>query len=292
MGTGPQCELIHDPGGGAPLAQGTEMRSKIKSFSDPLPREMMPRVATVFAMRYAAQILIAVSSIAIAGLAAAQIGLWSDSAGLGLRPSGAVATETPGDPYAAAQVSSPDFTLYRGTRDTQRLGVVSSENYSGVTYPLSRRWGSSFEAGVIPESMSAPRRYSLSGEVGAALAKDHSLSVGLKLRHYDSASAIQPYSALSGGNGYALAPSTFDSSYEVRLNYRYGESSSFGFALGRDLEALTPGLASPLNGDRQLMFTGQHALTPNWGLTYDLLSDDPGLSMRVQGVRLGVRYRF
>ena len=252
----------------------------------------MPRVAPVFAMRYAAQTLVALGFIVVTGFAAAQIGLWSNSAGLGLRPSAAAAPQAPVDPDPAAQSSSPDFTLYRGTRESQRSGVVSSENYSGVAHPLTQRWGSSFEAGVIPESVTAPRRYSLSGEVGAVLAKDHTLSVGLKFRHYDSASATQPYSALNGGNGYALAPSSFDSSYEVRLNYRYGESSSFGFALGRDLEALTPGLASPFNGERQFMFTGQHALTPNWGLTYDLLSDEPGLSMRVQGVRLGIRYRF
>jgi hypothetical protein len=40
------------------------------------------------------------------------------------------------------------------------------------------------------------------------------------------------------------------------------------------------------------MFTGQHWLTPSWGLTYDLLSGESGDSMRVQGLRLGVRYRF
>ena len=144
------------------------------------------------------------------------------------------------------------------------------------------------------ESVAAPRRYSLAGEVGTSLAKGQAVSVGLKLRQYDPTSATEPYSALRGGigNGYALAPSTIDSSYEVRLNYRYGTSSSFGLALGRDLETVTPGLDSPANGDRQFMLTGQHALTTKWGLTYDLLSDEPGLSMRVQGVRLGLRYRF
>ena len=142
----------------------------------------------------------------------------------------------------------------------------------------------------MPETMATPRRYSLSGEVGTSLAKDQAVSVGLKLRHYDSWSAGEPYSALRRGNGYALAPSTIDSSYEVRLSYRYGESSSIGLAMGRDLETVTPGLDSPANGDRQFMFTGQHSLSQNWGLTYDLLSDEPGL--RVQGLRLGVRYRF
>ena len=252
----------------------------------------MPRIRMVIAMRYAVRILIGLGSITLAGYAAAQVGLWSDRGGVGLRPSASAPQATQTEPYAETQASSPDFSLYRGERDVQRSGSVSSENYSGFAYSFSRRWGSSIEAGVVPESVTAPRRYSLSGELGATLAKDRVLSLGLKLRHYDSTSEAAPYSALRGGigAGHSLAPSAFDSSYEVRLSYRYGESSSFGLALGRDLETRTPGLDAPANGDRQFMFTGQHALTPNWGLTYDLLSDEPGL--RVQGVRLGLRYRF
>ena len=255
----------------------------------------MQRQQMVFAMRKGIQIFAGLGAITLAGLAAAQAGLWSDRGGVGLRPSLPQSSAAQGSPYTDWQdPSSRDFELYRGTRQLQRSGVVSSEAYSGVTYSPSRRWGSSFEAGVVPESVTAPRRYSLAGEVGTALAKGQAVSVGLKLRQYDPAYGTEPYSALRSGigNGYALTPSTIDSSYEVRLNYRYGETSSLGLALGRDLETVTPGLDSPGNGDRQFMLTGQHALSTNWGLTYDLLSDEPSLSMRVQGVRLGLRYRF
>ena len=44
-------------------------------------------------------------------------------------------------------------------------------------------------------------------------------------------------------------------------------------------------------GLRQFSFTGQHWLTPSWALSYDVLSSDPS-SFRLQGLRLGARYRF
>lgn len=245
-------------------------------------------------MRNCARIFAGLCAIAVTGVAAAQIGLGNDRGGLGLRPSNPDPTAAPGTVFTGRQPSSLDYELYRGVREVPRAGSLASETFSGVTYSLSRRWESSLEAGVVPESASAPRRYSLAGQLGTALSGGQSVSVGLKFRHYDTTSGVQPYRALQSGIGgaYALTPSTLDSSYEVRLNYRYSGSSSFGLALGRDLETLTPGLDSAANGERQLMFTGQHWLTPSWGLTYDLLSDEPGMSMRVQGLRLGVRYRF
>jgi hypothetical protein len=255
----------------------------------------MQREQVVFAMRNGVRILAGLCAVTVTGVAAAQIGLWNDRGGLGLRPS----TPEPAA-FAGSSVSGPqpspsrDYELYRGVREVPRAGSLASETYSGVAYSLSRRWESSLEAGVVPESASVPRRYSLAGQLGTALSGGQSVSVGLKFRHYDTTSGTLPYGVPTGavGSGYALAPSALDSSYEVRLSYRYSVTSSFGLALGRDLETLTPGLDSPANGERQLMLTGQHSLSPSWGLTYDLVSDEPGNSMRVQGLRLGVRYRF
>lgn len=254
-------------------------------------------------MGYGVRLLAGLGAIGVAGFAAAQAGLWDDRGGLGLRPSQSGVTALPAISQSDSHVhslapSSRDYQLYSGKRNMPRLGVPSVETYSGVTYSLSRKWGSSLEAGVVPESVSAPRRYSLSGQLGAALSGGRGVSVGLKYRQYDTGSDVRggPYSAPPGGIGGAFTPSPaasgFDSSYEVRLRYQHSMSSSFGLALGRDLETLTPGLDAPASGERQLMFTGQHWLTPRWGLTYDLLSDEPGSSMRVQGLRLGVRYRF
>lgn len=261
--------------------------------------------ARVFAVtRYAVQLLAGLAAISVAGFALAQAGLWTDRGGVGLRPSNPALSELTAtsrtDPSAEQQATSlRDYQLYSGQRELPRLGSPASETYSGVAHSLSARWASSLEAGVISASPSTPRRYSVAGEIGTALAGGRGVSVGLKYRQYDTAAGPwgEPYGAPWAGTekGYALAPSALsgpDSSYEVRLRYQYSTASSFGLALGRDLETGTLGLDAPANSERQLMFTGQHWLTPKWGLTYDLLSDEPGGSMRVQGLRLGVRYRF
>jgi hypothetical protein len=77
----------------------------------------------------------------------------------------------------------------------------------------------------------------------------------------------------------------------LQLHYQYNPTTTFGLVLGRELETFTAGFDSPGAGSRQFSFTGQHWLTPSWALSYDVLSNDPS-SFRLQGLRLGVRYRF
>jgi hypothetical protein len=76
------------------------------------------------------------------------------------------------------------------------------------------------------------------------------------------------------------------------MNYQHSIASSFGLALGREVETFTPFHDSASSGARQLSFTGQHWLTPSWALSYDLLSQDAASPLRLQGLRLGMRYRF
>lgn len=256
-------------------------------------------------MKRAFRIIVGVGAMGMAGLAVAQTGLWDDRGGVGLRPlhrESASPATTPTDRRVQGQTSeSTDYGLYSGARELPRLGTSVYESYGGVAFSFSRKWGSSLEAGVMPESAGVPRRYSLAGQLRTALSEDRGVSVGLKYRQYEAGSALG--SGLYGGEplgrtgAQELVPSAVPGlytgpSYEVRLRYQHSTSSSFGLALGRDLETVTPGFDAATNGERQLMFTGQHWLTPKWGLSYDLLSDEPGGSMRVQGLRLGVRYRF
>jgi YaiO family outer membrane protein len=266
----------------------------------------MQRKRSHSAMRWAVRVAAALGAIGVAGFAMAQVGLWDDRGGLGLRPSPSEAAPLPPGSHSNSgdQVQTPksrDYELYSGVRELPQLGSTVSESYGGVEYSFSRKWGSSLEAGVIPQSASTPRRYSLAGQLQTTLSEGRGVSVGLKYSHYDAVPALR--GGLYGGEplgsagGNELTPLTAPGlytgpSYEVRLRYQHSASSSFGLTLGRDLDTLTPHADAATNGERQLMFTGQHWLTPKWGLSYDLLSDEPGGSMRVQGLRLGVRYRF
>ncbi len=256
-------------------------------------------------MRRVFQVFIGLGAIGLGGVAVAQTGLWDDRGGLGLKPlqreSALLPATSPTDLHVPGKPSE-FYELYSGARELPRLGTSVSEAYSGVAYSFSRKWQSSLEAGVTPESAGVPRRYALAGQLRTALSGERGVSVGLKYRQYEAGGlprrgGLYSSEPLERSGGYELAPSALPGlytgpSYEVRLRYQHSASSSFGLALGRDLETLTPGLDTAANGERQLMFTGQHWLTPKWGLSYDLLSDEPGGSMRVQGLRLGVRYRF
>lgn len=243
-------------------------------------------------------VAVALGVAGTAGVAAAQSGLSGVRGGLGLKPPRGF--ESPlsvralgSEPSRAWQSGLPSEYGVRGAPRLPRLGLRPTESYGAVFYRLTEGWGSSVEAGIIPESWVAPRRYSLTGEIHTAFAGGRGLSVGLRYRVYEGGGET----AAPLGGSYALSSwripgFTLGPSYQLQLSYQYSAASTFGLALGRDLETFTPGFEVPANGLRQLTFTGQHWLTPSWALSYDLLSNDPANSFRVQGLRLGVRYRF
>ncbi len=191
-----------------------------------------------------------------------------------------------------------EYTLYAGTRDAPRLGLRMPESYGGVVYSLPGGWGSSFEAGISQESLFAPRRYTLAGQLHTSLSQGRALSVGLKYGVYDTDAGLR-YGATGDtpvNNGYTLAPwyqsgAGLAPSYQLQMSYQHSITSSFGLAVGRDVETFTPFHDPASSGPRQLAFTGQHWLTPSWALSYDLLQDAAS-PLRVQGLRLGMRYRF
>jgi hypothetical protein len=226
-------------------------------------------------------------------------------AGLGLQSRSDAAT-SPADlafGSEAAQVwqssRSPDYTLYAGSRATSRLGLRADESYGGIVYSLPRGWGSSLEAGYAQESLLAPRRYALTGQLHTALSEGRTLSVGLKYRVHDADSGLHYGTGFdaSAANGYTLAPSRqygagYAPSYQLQMSYQHSLSSSFGVALGREVETFTPFIDPAGSGPRQFMFTGQHWVTPSWALSYDVLSQDAATPLRALGLRLGVRYRW
>lgn len=193
-----------------------------------------------------------------------------------------------------------DYSLYGGAREAPNLGLRAAESFWGIVYSLPGGWGSSLEAGYAQESMLAPRRYTLAGQVHTSFSEGRSLSVGLKYRVHDTDSSMR-YGApgeIPATNGYTLTPSHqagagFAPSYQLQMSYQHSAASTFGLALGREVETFTPFLDSSGSGQRQFMFTGQHWLTPSWALSYGLQPHDMTSPLRLPGLlRLGVRYRF
>lgn len=245
---------------------------------------------------------IALTAAALPLLCAAQARLTFEQSGLGLRQQAEVAAEQPFSGEAAQfwQTRHPsDFALYGGARELARIGLGPVETYGGVAYAFPRGWGSSLEAGYTPESVFAPRRYALTGQVHTALSDRRALSVGIQYRVYDTDFGTRGDAPLT--NGYTLAPSripgaSFAPRYQLQFGYQHSAFTSFGFALGREMETYSSAVDPTGAYPRQLSFTGQHWLTSSWALSYDLLSSDvPSPStLRLQslGLRFGVRYRF
>lgn len=249
-------------------------------------------------------ISVALVAAGAAGLCAAQAGLSPGGSGLGLKPQGGATAAiadllSGGDSLPLGQSKRlSDFTLYGGARELPPFGLGPAETYSGIAYALPRGWGSSLEAIYTQETPFAPRRYAVAGQVHTALSGvGRSLSAGIKYRVYDMDSGTR------GGapgetpvtSGYSLAPSRVPG-YQLQFSYQHSVASSFGLALGRDVETYTSSFDPTSSAPRQLTFMGHHWLTPAWALSYDLLYNDPSnvstLRLEGLGLRLGVRYRF
>jgi hypothetical protein len=232
------------------------------------------------------------------GAVFAQAGLSYDRpAGIGLKPMEPGAESYQPGPVLGGQAAMlwqstrpVDYALY-GAREEPRVGLRATRSYAGIVYGLRGSWGSSLEAGVQDSPLEL-RRYAVSGRLHTLLSDGGTLSVGLKYQTADPLRTGFPVEHLSGSS-YTLAPArTAGNGYSLHMSYQYSAAGSVGLALGREAETYTPLVDAFQSGPRQFSFTGQHWLTPSWALSYDVLSHDLASPLRVQGLRLGVRYRF
>lgn len=253
-------------------------------------------------------IAVALAAAGAAGVCAAQAGLSPGRSGLGLKAQGitdavAVVAPSPGEGTQLWQVKRPsDFSLYGGARERAPFGLGPTETFSGIAYAFPKGWGSSVEAGYTQESLFAPRRYAVTGQVHTSLGSSgRTLSLGIKYRVYDTDFGTRGAEGdVPATNGYTLAPTrqpgaSLAPGYQVQFSYQHSSASSFGFALGRDVETFASSLDLTGSTPRQVTFTGQHWLTPAWALSYDVRYNDPTSPVRLQGglgLRLGVRYHF
>ncbi len=253
-------------------------------------------------MRYTVSHTILFLAALVPAAAAGQAGLsFERAAGLGLKPEPAEVF-APGHAFGEAAVrarrglAAGDYALYAAGYDVPRLGLRAVESRAGVVYSASS-WATSFEAAYSHLSPIAPGRYALTGQLHTSLGEDRTLSVGLKYRLYDTSSGSRygMPGEMTFSNGYTLAGPHFAAyapSYQVQMSYQHSAASAFGLALGRDVETFTPLADLSGSGPRQFSFTGQHWLTPSWALSYDILSHDVASPLKLEGLRLGVRYRW
>jgi YaiO family outer membrane protein len=198
---------------------------------------------------------------------------------------------------------APRLSLYTGTLSTTRY-VGRTAGYSTSVHRLFTP-RSTAAADVDPFNNALPK-YTLYSQFNQALSDEWGLGFGLRQSEYNfatsrllSVSAERYFGSFRGaytlytnGAGGSLP----GSAHRIQVNYFYGERNTIGLAYttGRDVDHLGTGaFGLPANDVRDLTLSGRHWLSPNWALTYDVLSQEQGiLAARRQGLRLGVSRSF
>ena len=189
------------------------------------------------------------------------------------------------------------------TIDTQRSSVGPFDLRSSVSQAVGQNISTLAEASSNPSYEALPR-YTLSNQLNRGLTGGWGLGLGVRQNEYSyvttnlvAVSAEHAWGHLR--SGYTLYSSRADgsalgSAQRFQMSYAYGDRNSVGLAYttGRDVDNPALTLGTPLADVRDWTLSGRHWLSPNWALTYDVLSQDHTYLARRQGLRLGVSRSF
>lgn len=146
-------------------------------------------------------------------------------------------------------------------------------------------------------------RYTLHTSLARKLPGGWGIGLGMRQREYNFGGAnLFALSAQRAFGSFRSAYTLYSnvaegshlgSAHRFEVSYLYGDRNTIGlsFTTGRDVENFGPP-ATLLAGDvRDWSLSGRHWLSPNWALTYDVMSQEQPLARR-QGLRLGVSRSF
>jgi YaiO family outer membrane protein len=194
-------------------------------------------------------------------------------------------------------------TIYGGLRATERFGLRDSEQWLGYYHPLGPDWTALVEASVSEQHRVLPK-YSVFGQLSKSLGSGWGANLGLRHTEYNLVgvnllvAGVERYWGPFRGayTLYAGRPegATTGVAHRLQLNYYYDERSTIGVAAtaGREIENVGPPAGILSTDVRNLTVTGRHWMTPDWGLSWDLLAHEQGNLYRRQGFRIGIRHRF
>jgi YaiO family outer membrane protein len=189
------------------------------------------------------------------------------------------------------------------TLESERTAVGPFDIRTALHQPAGQNIASLADAYANALHEALPR-YTLSNQINRALPGGWGLGLGVRQNEYSyittnllSFSAEHAWGNLR--SGYTLYSSRADgsglgSAHRLQVSYAYGDRNSVGLAytVGRDIENPALMLGMPLADVKDLTLSGRHWLSPNWALTYDLLSQEHAYLNRRQGMRLGVSRSF
>src|SRR5688572_12129196 len=173
-----------------------------------------------------------------------------------------------GGAYSSRRFTSGDYDFRLGAHQPagQNIAALAESNvhtlqdtlprytlYTHVTRTLPGGWGLGFGVRQTEYNFATTNLLALSAE----------RSFG-NLR-----SAYTLYSGRAEGSGLGSA-------HRFEVSYLYGDRNTIGLAYttGRDFESIAPAPGIALADVRDWTLSGRHWLSPNWALTYDVLSQE------------------
>lgn len=198
---------------------------------------------------------------------------------------------------------SPRLYLSGGTFEARQFTAGDSDFRFGLHQPTGQNVAALSEPSIHTLHDVLPR-YTVYSQRTQALPGGWGLGFGVRQTEYNfSAANLLSFSAErnfgSFRGAYTLYSSRADgaalgSTHRFEVSYFYGERNTIGLAYttGRDVESLALSTGQSLSDVRDWTLSGRHWLSPNWALTYDVLSQDQGPLYRRQGLRLGVSRSF
>jgi YaiO family outer membrane protein len=196
---------------------------------------------------------------------------------------------------------APRLSLYEGHLDRYHFSTGTASFSSGLYRPLGQIQG--VGNGNFNPLHDALPKYTLYNHVTQSLPGGWGLGFGVRQSEFNFAnsnllsfSAERYFGSFRGA--YTLYSSRTDgssagSAHRFQVNYFYGDRNTVGlsYTSGRDMDHHGPAVGLPIADVRDLTLSGRHWLSPNWALTYDLLSQEQALYRR-QGLRFGVSRTF
>lgn len=200
-------------------------------------------------------------------------------------------------------VFAPRILFSGGTYASRRLTRGDYDFRLGLHQPTGQNIAALAEPSIHSLQDTLPR-YTLYTHMTRTLPGGWGLGFGVRQTEYNFASAN--LLALSAERSFGsfrgaytlysnrVEGSPLGSAHRFELSYLYGDRNTIGlsYTTGRDIDNLAPPPGLALSDVRDWTLSGRHWLSPNWALTYDVLSQEQGPLFRRQGLRLGVSRSF
>ncbi|HYC45818.1 MAG TPA: YaiO family outer membrane beta-barrel protein [Burkholderiales bacterium] len=205
-----------------------------------------------------------------------------------------------------AAIALPEFApriLFSGEIQSRRFRSGAADYALALHRPVGYDIPSLAAPGMHTLHEVVPR-YTLYSEFVQNLPGGVGLGIGVRHSEYNFSSAS--LLALSAERNWGsfrgaytlysnrLEGATLASAHRFEVNYLYGSRNTIGlsYTTGRDVDNTALHAGAAFGDVKDWTLSGRHWLTPNWALTYDVLTGDQGPLYRRQGLRLGVSRSF